>query len=77
MTDNVENLILEPLRLIREDIGAIRRDMGQLRTDFRDEIADVGTDLMGQRAILVGFGKYLGAIDQRVEHIEEKLGIEG
>jgi hypothetical protein len=77
MTDDVEILILAQLRPIREDIGAIRRDMGQLRTDFRDEIAEVRTELMGQRAIPVGFGKYLGAIDQRVEPIEEKLGIEG
>ena len=77
MSENVDNLVLEQLRLIREDLGALRQEMGQLRVEFRDEIGDVRMELMGQRAILVGFGKYIGAIDQRVEHIEIKLGIEG
>ena len=64
MSEGTDNLVLEQLRLIREDIGGVKAQIGEL---------DVKVD--GHTALLIGLGKYVHDIDQRVEHIEEKLGI--
>ena len=31
--------------------------------------------MIGQRTVLIGLGTYIGAINERVEHIEAHLGI--
>ncbi|NHB78008.1 hypothetical protein [Rhodobacter calidifons] len=65
MTENVENLILAQLREIRERLGKIEAGLD-----------DVKTGQQSVTGILIGLGGYIRAIDERVEHIEEKLGIE-
>ncbi|MES2433879.1 MAG: hypothetical protein V4586_08660 [Pseudomonadota bacterium] len=63
MAPNVENLVLEQLRLIREDLGQVKV-----------KIDDLTMKTDGHTALLIGLGKYIHDIDERVEHIEEKLG---
>lgn len=67
MSENVDNLILEQLRLIRADI----RGLDQKLTTRVD---DVDAKIDGNTGILVALGRYLRDIDTRVEHIEERLG---
>jgi len=64
MAENIDNLVLSLLREIRERLDSVE---GKI-----DELA-VKTD--GHTALLIGLGKYIHDIDQRVEHVEEKLGI--
>ena len=72
MTPNVDNLVLEQLRLIREYFK---------RMDKRFDDLEAKVDVLGVRAqstegVLFGLGGYIRSIDERVEHIEKKLGIE-
>jgi hypothetical protein len=70
MTDNVENIVLEQLRLIWADIRSL-----DLKLSSRIDDLDAKVD--GNTGILVALGRYLRDIDTRVEQFEEKLGIEG
>ena len=70
MAGNVDNLVLEQLRLIREDLAKMNTHMDGL--DGRME--EVGTRLQSMEGVLFGLGGYIRSIDQRVEHIETKLG---
>ena len=64
MADEPINLVLERLPLIRETLGKMQGDI----TELRDE-------MIGQRTVLIGLGTYIGAINERVEHVEAHLGI--
>ena len=70
MAGNVDNLVLEQLRLIREDLAKMNTHMDGL--DGRME--EVGTRLQSMEGVLFGLGGYIRSTDQRVEHIETKLG---
>ena len=69
MADSVDNLVLEQLRLIRSDIQKLDEKLSG-RIDGLEAKVD------GNTGILVALGRYLHDIDERVEHIEQKLGIE-
>ncbi len=75
MNENVENLLLEQLRSIREEIGGLQTGLKSLETRMDERFTDLETELHGQRAILIGFGSYIHAIDSRVEKLEERLGV--
>ena len=70
MNDNVENIILEQLR-------ELRRENAELRAEISDRFDALDLRVEGLTGILVGLGQYVHSLDNRVEHIEEKLGIEG
>ena len=69
MAENVDNLVLEQLRLIRSDIQKLDAKLSE-RVDGLEAKVD------GNTGILVALGRYLHDIDNRVEHIEAKLGID-
>ena len=64
---DVDNLVLEPLRLIREDLGSLKVDLAEFK-------AAVHSDFMAQKTMLFGLAGVIGQIDARVEHLELKLG---
>ncbi len=68
MSENVDNLVLEQLRLIREDLGGLKREL----TAFKDEVHG---DFLAQKTMLFGLAGVIGQINERVEHVEEKLGV--
>ena len=63
----VDNLVLEQLRLIREDLGSLKVDLAQFK-------AEVHSDFMAQKTMLFGLAGVIGQIDERVEHLEQKMG---
>ncbi|RVT83957.1 hypothetical protein DXV76_09610 [Rhodobacteraceae bacterium CCMM004] len=65
MADEPTSLVLEQLRLIREDLRGVHSKMD-----------DLAVKVDGHTALLIGLGKYVHDIDGRVEHIEQKLGID-
>jgi len=69
MNENVENLVLEQLRLIRSDIKLLDQKLSG-RIDSLEAKVD------GNTGVIIALGRYLHDIDNRVEHIEAKLGIE-
>jgi hypothetical protein len=69
MNENVENLVLEQLRLIRSDIKLLEEKLSG-RIDSLESKVD------GNTGVIIALGRYLHDIDNRVEHIEVKLGIE-
>jgi hypothetical protein len=69
MTEGVENLILEQLRLIRTEIGGLKSDLADFKTEVR-------SDFLTQKTMIYGLASVIGDFGQRVEHIELKLGIE-
>ena len=72
MSENVDNLVLEQLRLIREDF---RRMDGRFDA-LEGKVDHLGTKVQSVEGILFGLGGYIRSIDERVEHIEQKLGID-
>ncbi len=67
----MDNLILEQLRLIREDFRRIDKRFDDLET----KVDELGARAQSTEGVLFGLGGYIRSIDERVEHIERKLGI--
>lgn len=72
MAENVDNIVLEQLRLIREDF----RRMDKRFDDLEAKVDELGVRAQSTEGVLFGLGGYIRSIDERVEHIEKKLGIE-
>ena len=70
MVENVDNLAPEQPRLIREDLAKMNNRVDRL--DGRMD--EVGMRLQSMEGVLFGLVGYIRSIDQRVEHIETKLG---
>ena len=64
MAENVDNLILEQLRLIRQDLGEVKDRMGNLETGLKSV-----------EGVLFGLAGYVRDIDIRVEHLETAMGV--
>ena len=75
MAENVESLMLEQFRLIREDIRALRTDLMDFKVEVRGDFADAKADMGALRMMVFGLASVMGQLDQRVEHVEAKLGI--
>ena len=73
MAPNVENMVLEQLKLIREDF----KRMDKRFDDLEAKVDELGIRAQSTEGVLFGLGGYIRSIDERVEHIEKKLGIEG
>ena len=73
MSDKIDNLVLEQLRLIREDF----KRMDKRFDDLEAKVDELGVRAQSTEGVLFGLGGYIRSIDERVEHIEKKLGIEG
>jgi tetrahydromethanopterin S-methyltransferase subunit G len=71
MSESVDNLILEQLRLIREDFRRIDKRFD----DLEAKVDELGVRSQSTEGVLFGLGGYIRSIDERVEHIEAKLGI--
>jgi hypothetical protein len=67
MAENVDNLVLEQLRLIRADISLLDEKLS-------GRVDDLEAKLDGNTGVLVALGRYLHDIDGRVEMLERKLG---
>jgi hypothetical protein len=63
MADEPDNMVLKLLREIRERMDIVEAKIDDLK---------IGQD--GHTGILIGLGHYMHAIDERVEHLETKLG---
>ena len=71
MTDQTENLVLEPLRLIRSDIADLRSDVSQVKI----ELTAIGQQMVGlTTAVYAGQDRML-TLERRVERIEHRLEI--
>lgn len=67
MAENVDNIILEQLRLIREDISRVEERLGS-------KIEDLEAKVDGPTGVMIAPGRYVHDIDPRVERLEEKIG---
>ena len=67
MAENVDNLVLEQLRLIRSDLQRIE-------AKFDERSYDLNAKLDGNTGILVALGRYIHDIDGRVERLEDAIG---
>jgi hypothetical protein len=63
MAENVDNMILEQLRLIRSDMARMEGKIDDL---------EVGQQSM--QGIIMAVGHSLHVLDHRVEQLEEKIG---
>ena len=63
----VDNLVLEQLRLIREDLGSLKVDLAQFKAEAHE-------NALAQKTMLFGLASVIGQIDERVEHLEQKIG---
>ena len=71
MAENVDNLVLEQLRLMRSEFAGVNARLEAMES----KIDDLKVGQNGLTALLVGLGHYVHSIDKRVEHIEERLGV--
>ncbi len=67
MAENVDNLVLEQLPLIRQDIAKTEDTLG-------DKIDGLEAKVDGNTGILVALGRCIHSVGGRVEHIEENWG---
>lgn len=71
MASSVDNLVLEQLRPIREDFNR----MDKRFDDLTAKVDELGVRAQSTEGVLFGLGGYIRSIDERVEHIEKKLGL--
>ena len=76
MNENVENLVLEQLRLIRSDIQGLDDKLSARIDGLEAKVDNLAVRAQSTEGVLFGLGGYVRSLDQRVEHIEAKLGIE-
>jgi hypothetical protein len=76
MNENVENLVLEQLPLIRSDIQRLDDKLSARIDGLEAKIDNLAVRAQSTEGVLFGLGGYVRSIDERVEHIEVKLGIE-
>jgi len=76
MNENVENLVLEQLRLIRSDIQRLDDKLSARIDGLEAKVDNLAVRAQSTEGVLFGLGGYVRSIDNRVEHIEVKLGIE-
>jgi hypothetical protein len=76
MNENVENLVLEQLRLIRADIQRLDDKLSARIDGLEAKVDNLAVRAQSTEGVLFGLGGYVRSIDERVEHIEVKLGIE-
>ena len=77
MAPNVENMVLEQLRLIRSDIQTLDEKLSGRIDRLEAKVDDLAVRAQSTEGVLFGLGGYVRSIDERVEHIEKKLGIDG
>jgi len=76
MNENVENLVLEQLRLIRSDIQRLDDKLSARIDGLEAKVDNLAVRAQSTEGVLFGLGGYVRSIDERVEHIEAKLGID-
>jgi hypothetical protein len=76
MNENVENLVLEQLRLIRSDIQGLDDKLSARIDGLVAKVDNLAVRAQSTEGVLFGLGGYVRSIDERVEHIEAKLGID-
>ena len=76
MNENVENLVLEQLKAMRGEMSEMRQEMNAKFDAVGQRLDNVETGVQSLQGVIIGLGHYMNAMDRRVEHIEEKLGIE-
>jgi hypothetical protein len=76
MNENVENLVLEQLRLIRSDIQGLDDKLSARIDGLEAKVDNLAVRAQSTEGVLFGLGGFVRSIDNRVEHIEAKLGIE-
>jgi len=76
MNENVENLVLEQLRLVRSDIQRLDDKLSARIDGLEAKVDNLAVRAQSTEGVLFGLGGYVRSIDERVEHIEAKLGIE-
>ena len=72
MVENIDNMVLEQLKLIREQMSDMRGSIVALG----DKIETIDSKVDGLSVILVNFGANIHDLNERAGHIEEKLGVE-
>ncbi len=75
MPENVDNVVLEQLRLIREDLRRMDKRFDELEGKMAGKFDEVKTELHGHTMMIFGLSNVIGQIDKRVETVEIKLGI--
>jgi hypothetical protein len=76
MAENVDNIVLEQLRLIRSDIQALDDKLSGRMDRLEGKVDELALRAQSTEGVLFGLGGYVRSIDERVEHIEKKLGID-
>jgi hypothetical protein len=75
MNENVDNIVIEQSRLIRSDIQRLDEKLTGRIDSLEAKVDALGVRAQSTEGVLFGLGGYVRSIDERVEHIEVKLGI--
>jgi hypothetical protein len=76
MADEPTNLVPEQLRLICEEITVMRGEMTEKFALIDGKVDDLQAGQQALQGVLMSLGRSVWMPDNRVEHIEAKLGIE-
>ena len=78
MTDSVENLILEHLRVIRGDVANIKADVGEMKlrlTSVEERLNLVEKGVANVHGDLAIIQVRIDRVGERVERIEQRLDL--
>jgi hypothetical protein len=75
MTDNVENLILEQLRLIRAELAGLKRDNERDHQDIKMRLSGLEGHQVAAHHDSVRQSVRLDDLDERLQRVERRLEI--
>jgi predicted nuclease with TOPRIM domain len=78
MADNIENLLLEPLRAISADIGGIKEDVREIKqrlTSLENAVAGLRRDNANLYGDVIDQQTRYDRLVERVERIERRLDL--
>ncbi|MGR3467914.1 MAG: hypothetical protein ACU0CI_08535 [Shimia sp.] len=76
MNDNVENMILVQLREMREEVREFRAENAARFAGIEERLENLEAGQQALQGVMLGLGRSLYLLEDRVEHIKAKLGID-
>ena len=75
MTDEIENLVLEQLRLLRNEIQSLRREVRDDIADLKFRFGNVERLMLSQQSELVRHNAKFDEIDEKLRIVQRRLEI--
>lgn len=73
MSNNIENLILEQLRVLRGEVQSLRNEVQSMREESREEFHNVKMPLNSLERLVSGFHDDIVIVQGRIDRVDSRI----